>query len=307
MPRFFVTGGAGFIGSHLVERLIEKGEVTVYDNLSSGQKEFLEPCMDKLKFIEGDLLDKQKLLKSMENHDFVYHLAANPDIRRGIKETQLDLNQGTIATFNVLDCMRENDIKKICFTSSSVVYGEAETMPTPEDYGPLMPISLYGSSKLACEGLITGFSGTFAMQSWIYRLANIVGKNSTHGIIFDFIKKLDKNNKELEILGDGNQVKSYLHVSEGIDAILHGVENSNEEVNIFNLGCNDQVKISKIAEIIVEELGLKDVDFDYTGTKRGWPGDVTEMMLSIEKLNKLGWKAEYNSEEAVRKAVKELI
>lgn len=307
MPRFFVTGGAGFIGSHLVGRLLDKGEVTVYDNLSSGRREFLKPYMKDLSFIKGDLLDKKKLLKSMRKHDFVHHLAANPDIRMGIENTQVDLNQGTIATFNVLDCMRMNNVNEICFTSSSVVYGEAKVMPTPEDYGPLTPISLYGASKLACEGLITAFSGTFNMKSWIFRLANIVGRNNTHGIIFDFMNKLKKNRKELEILGDGRQLKSYLHAEECVDAMLFGVDKARGQVNIFNVGCSDQIRISRIAEILVEDLGWKGVRFKYTGGKRGWPGDVPEMMLSMEKINKLGWKAKHNSEQAVKRAIKEIV
>jgi len=307
MPKFFVTGGAGFIGSNLVGRILKQGEVTVYDNLSSGRRGFLKPFMKDIDFIKGDLLDKKKLLKSMKGHDFVYHLAANPDIRKGIKETDLDLKQGTMASFNVLDCMRLNNINEICFSSSSVVYGEAKEMPTSEDYGPLAPISLYGASKLACEGLVTGFSGTFNMKSWVFRFANIVGRNSTHGIIYDFVRKLEKNKKQLEILGDGRQLKSYLHVDECIDGMLFGVGKAKQQVNIFNLGCGDQIRISRIAEILVEELGLDGVEFKYTGGRRGWPGDVPEMMLSMEKINKLGWKAQRNSEQAVRKAIKELI
>ncbi|MDD5111130.1 MAG: NAD-dependent epimerase/dehydratase family protein [Candidatus Altiarchaeota archaeon] len=307
MARFFVTGGAGFIGSYLVPRLLEKGEVTVYDNLSSGKKEFLTPCLKDIKFIKGDLLDKKKLLKSIKGHDMVYHLAANPDIRRGITETGFDLEQGTVATFNVLDSMRITGIKDICFSSSSVVYGEAKVIPTPEDYGPLLPISLYGASKLACEGLITGFCGTFGMRSWIYRFANIVGGNSTHGIIYDFMKKLGKDKKELEILGDGMQEKSYLHAGECVDGMLAGVGKARDSVNVFNLGCDDRIRITRIAEIVVEELGLKGVNFRYTGGRRGWPGDVPSMLLSTERMKSLGWRPKLSSEGAVRRAASELI
>jgi UDP-glucose 4-epimerase len=307
MPKFFVTGGAGFIGSNLVGRLLREGEVTVYDNLSSGKKEFLKDCIKDINFIKGDLLDRKTLQKSMKGHDFVYHLAANPDIRKGIAKTDLDLSQGTIATFNVLDSMRLNKIRDICFSSSSVVYGEPKVMPTPEDYGPLLPISLYGASKLACEGLITGFCGTYGLRSWIFRFANIVGKNGTHGILHDFMKKLESNPKQLEILGNGRQVKSYLHVSECVEGMLCGVEKSSNSVNVFNLGGRDQIKVSRIAEIVVEESGLKGVELKYTGGKQGWPGDVTEMVLSTEKLGRLGWTPKLNSERAVKKAVKELL
>jgi UDP-glucose 4-epimerase len=307
MSRFFVTGGAGFIGSYLVPRLLERGGVTVYDNLSSGSKEFLKPCIKDIKFIKGDLLDRKRLLTALKGHDMVYHLAANPDIRRGIMETGLDLEQGTIATYNVLDCMRESGIKDVCYSSSSVVYGEAKVIPTPEDYGPLMPVSLYGASKLACEGLISSFCSTFSMRSWIFRFANIVGKNSTHGIIHDFLKKLAVNKKELEILGDGMQEKSYLHAEECVDGMLTGIDKASDSVNVFNLGCEDRIKISRIAEITVEGLGLAGVKFRYTGGKRGWPGDVPAMMLSIDKIGRLGWRPKYTSEQAVRKAVSESV
>ena len=190
--KIFITGGAGFIGSQLIDRLINEHEITVYDNLSSGSLNFLKPHLNKpnFKLVEADLLDLDQLSQKIADHEFVWHLAANPDIRYGIANTDTDLKQGTIATYNVLESMRRNKIAKIAFSSSSVVYGEPKETPTPENYGPLLPISLYGASKLACEGLITGFCNTFNMQGWIFRFANIVGDQATHGILYDFINKL---------------------------------------------------------------------------------------------------------------------
>jgi UDP-glucose 4-epimerase len=200
--------------------------------------------------------------------------------------------------------MRKNNVKNLAFTSTSTVYGEATIIPTPENYGPLVPISLYGASKLACEALITSYSHTFDMQSWIFRFANIIGDRGTHGIIVDFIEKLRTNPKELEILGDGKQSKSYLHVRECVDAMMFSVSNSNEEVNIFNIGSEDATNPTRIGEIIVEEMGLTDVKFNYTGGSRGWKGDVPVMMLAIDKMKKLGWKNEWESEKSVRETVK---
>jgi UDP-glucose 4-epimerase len=306
----FVTGGAGFIGSHLVDRLISKGDiVTVYDNLSSGKKQFLEQHMnnDKFSFINADLLDLTRLKKEIKDHDVAFHIAANPYVRLGEKQTRLDLEQGAIVTYNILEAMRVNDIKKIVFSSSSVVYAETPLKSIPEEYGPTLPISLYGAGKLAAEGLISAFCGTFGFQAWIYRFANVVGILGTHGVIVDFIDKLKKNPKKLEILGDGNQQKTYLHVSEVIDGMLYGFEKSSDQINLYNLGCNSDTTVNKIAEMVVEEMGLKNVEFRYTGGKRGWAGDVPRFQLDIKKINKLGWKAKYKSDEVVKKAIREIL
>lgn len=314
--KIFVTGGAGFIGSHLVDKLMEKNqknEITVYDNLSSGKKDFIVQHLNKrnFHFIKADLLNFSVLKKSMKNHDFVYHMAANPDIRYGTEKTDYDLKQNTLATYNVLEAMRLNDVKKIAFASTSTIYGEPKIIPTPEDYGPLIPISLYGASKLASEALITAYSHLFGMKAWIFRFANIIGRRQTHGAIVDFINKLKKNPNELEILGDGNQKKSYLLVEECVDAMLFAIKNSDDDVNVFNLGCDSQIKVRRIAEILVDEM--KKINpkmkpkLKFTGTKRGWPGDVVEMLLSVKKINRLGWRAKYNSEDAVRIAIRELI
>ncbi len=300
-----VTGGAGFIGSHLVDSLAEKNNVTVYDNLSTGKKEFIQHQLDKIRFIEADLLDTETLGRAMKNQDFVYHIAANADVRHGADNTGIDLEQNTIATHNVLEAMRRNSVRKIAFSSSSVVYGEAKTMPTPECYGPLIPISLYGASKLAGEALITSYCHTFDMQAWIFRFANIIG-NRTHGVIADFINKLRQNPKELEILGNGRQTKSYMLAEECVDAMLYVVKHATENVNIFNLGTGDHTNVKRIGEIVIEEMGLK-ADMKFTGGDRGWKGDIPVSMLDVSKLNRLGWKAKTGSENAIRKTVKCLL
>ncbi len=306
----FVTGGAGFIGSHLVDKLIEKGyKVTVYDNLSSGRKQFLEQHTNNnnFTFIEDDLLDLEQVKKEIRGHDVVFHIAANPFVRLGEKQTRLDLEQGMIVTYNILESMRVNGIKKIVFSSSSVVYGETNEPSLPENYGPLLPISLYGAGKLGSEGLITAFCGTFDFQTWIYRFANVVGSRGTHGVIVDFIEKLRKNPGELEILGDGKQQKPYLYVSDCVDGIIFGFEKSNDMINLFNLGCDTNTTVKRIAEIVVKEMKLRDVKFKYTGGKRGWKGDVPRFQLDASKLNQLGWKATLTSDEAVRKATHDLL
>lgn len=306
----FVTGGAGFIGSHLVDKLLEKGNiVTVYDNLSSGDKDFIKQHLerDDFTFIEADLLDLEQVKKEIKDHDVVFHIAANPHVRLGEKQTDLDLKQGTIVTYNILEGMRQNGIKKIVYSSSSVVYGETPGMSLPETYGPTLPISFYGAGKLGGEGLISAFCGTFDFQAWVYRFANVVGIRGTHGVIIDFINKLKKNPNELEILGDGKQQKPYLHVSDCVDGILFGFEKSNEALNLFNLGCDSNTTVTKIAEMVVEEMGLKDVKFKYTGGERGWKGDVPRFQLDASKINKLGWNERYTSDDAVRKAIKEVL
>jgi len=308
--KVFVTGGAGFIGSHLVDTLVEKGHtVTVYDNLSSGEKKYIKHHLtrDYFTFIDADLLDLEQVKKEIQDHDVVFHIAANPFVRLGETQTDLDLKQGAIATYNVLEGMRLNGIKKIVFSSSSVVYGETLPIFLPETYGPTLPISFYGAGKLASEAVVSAFCGTLDFQAWIYRFANVVGSRGTHGVIIDFIDKLRKNPKELEILGDGKQQKPYLHVSDCVDGMIFGFEHSHEPLNLFNLSCDTDTTVTRIAEMVVEEMGLHDVEFKYTGGKRGWKGDVPRFQLDAKKINAIGWKARYTSDEAVRKAIQEVL
>ncbi len=307
--RYFVTGGAGFIGSHLVDKLIQRGEVTVYDNLSSGKIEFISHHLGKpeFEFIQKDLLALEDLKDVIKDHDIVLHLAANPDARLGLENTRLDLEQETVATYNVLEAMRENGIKKIVFSSSGTIYGETPVIPLPEDYGPVLPISLYGAGKVASEALISAFCHSFGIQSWIFRFANIVGPRGTHGVIFDFIHKLKTNPEELEILGDGTQEKPYLSVEDCVDGILFGFENSDEKVNFFNLSCESTTRVSTIAKMVVEEMGLENVKLRYTGGDRGWPGDVPQVRFDIQKIKSLSWRPKLSSDQAVLKAIKELV
>jgi UDP-glucose 4-epimerase len=306
----FITGGAGFIASHLVDKLMDSGEeVTVFDNLSSGKMDFIKHHLDndRFRFINGDLLNLPEVDRSISGHDIVFHFAANPDARLGIIQTNLDLNLETIATYNVLESMRKNDIKKIVFSSSGTIYGDTPIIPLSEDYGPVLPISLYGAGKVASECLISAFCGTFNMQAWIFRFANIIGDRATHGVIYDFVNKLNNDPHRLEILGDGTQEKPYLHVEDCVDGILFVLKNSNKKINLFNLGCDTSTSVSKIAEYVVEEMCLNGVEFKYSGGSRGWPGDVPQVRFNCYKINKLGWKARHTSDEAVRVAVKLII
>ena len=306
-----VTGGAGFIGSHLVERLLENNEVTVFDNFSSGKREFLAPHRQNPNFHlqEADLLDPDALKQALLEKDIVFHVAANPDVKLGAADTRIHVDQNILATHSLLEAMRKAGVGKIAFTSTSTIYGEADVVPTPEDYGPLKPISLYGASKLSCEALISSYCHTFEMQSWIYRFANIVGERGTHGVLVDFIRKLKQNPKELEILGSGKQRKSYLEVKDCVQAMIHCVENSQEETNIFNIGSDDSIDVTGIADITAEKMKLPGVKYRYTGGVggRGWKGDVKIMQLSIEKIKRLGWTPKRNSTEAIEAAVESLL
>ena len=305
----FVTGGAGFIGSHLVDRLISDGyKVTVFDNLSSGKKEFISHNLGNscFSFVKADLLDKKVIEEEIRDHDVVFHIAANPDVRGGVDDPSM-AEKDIQATYNLLDAMRKTGVKKIVFSSSSVIYGETPAMPLPENYGPLLPISVYGAAKLACEGLISSFAHTFDLQGWMFRFANVVGIRGTHGVIVDFINKLKKNPCELEILGDGRQKKPYLYVTECVDGIMHGFMHADDQINVFNLGVDSATEVKRIGELVVEEMGLENVDFKYTGGKRGWRGDVPHFQFDISKIKKLGWKPCLSSDEAVKKAIKELL
>ena len=308
--RCLISGGAGFIGSHLADRLMAEGhQVTVYDNLSSGRREFIAHHLDnpRFHFIESDLLDMEPLRGAMAGQEVVFHLAANPEAREGIQKTDLDLRIGTIATYNVLEAMRQEGIGKLVFASSGTVYGEVPPHPVSEDHGPMLPISLYGASKLACEGLISAFRHIFGLQAWIYRFVNVVGGRATHGVIYDFINKLRQNPQELEILGDGNQEKPYLLVDECVDGILFGFYNVSNDLNIFHLGGTTTTDVMTIARIVVDEMELSGVRLRTTGGERGWPGDVPQCWFSVDRMGALGWRARISSDDAVRAAVRRIL
>jgi UDP-glucose 4-epimerase len=281
--------------------------------LSSGKLENLAKWLDdsRFKFVKGDMLKPKDIEDAIDGCEVVFHFAANPDIRIGAVDTKVDYEQNITATYNLLEAIRRSSVcRSIIFASSSTVYGEAEVVPTPEDHGPLKPISLYGASKLACESLISGYAHMFGFNSIIVRLANVVGLRSSHGVIYDFIRKLGQNPKKLEVLGDGTQNKSYLYIDDCIEANFIAVKNTYDSVEIYNIGSDDKVDVLTIAKIIAKEMDLNEVKIHKTGGVdggRGWKGDVKEMFLDISKLKRLGWKPKYSSAEAVRLAVKDML
>lgn len=314
MFRVALTGGSGMIGSDLLIRLLKKRYfVKVIDNLTSGRVENLEKAkdFDNFKFLKGDIKDINTLTKFFKDTDLIFHLAANPDIKfRNGDPTDKDLKENTIGTYNVLEAARINNVGKIVFTSSSAIYGEPSLFPTPENYGPLIPISLYGASKLADEALITSFSNLFDIKAWIFRLANVVGDKSRKKgttVLTDFIKKLRDNPKHLEILGNGNQKKSFLWVEDCIDGMLNIIEKANGNTNIINLGNTDSITVKEIASIVVEKMNLKNVEISYTGGDRGWKGDSPLMLLDTSLAKRYGWSAKYSSRDAVKKSAEILI
>lgn len=306
-----VTGGAGFLGSHLCEVLASRGEdVIILDNLSSGTRENLRQVLksrSSVKLIVGDCKDPVDVRKALAQADVLYHFAANPEVRLELADPQTCFRENVYATHNLLEAVRRSDVHTIVFASTSTVYGDAKTIPTPENYSPLEPISIYGASKLASEALVTSYCHTYKKKGVILRLANIVGPRNKHGVINDFITKLRRNPKQLEILGDGHQTKSYLYVGDCIDAILKAYDAAEERVEIFNVGSDDQMEVRRIAETVAEEMGLNNIEFKFTGGVdggRGWVGDVRDMLLDTTKVKSAGWKPRYTSEGAVRLATR---
>jgi len=310
--KILVTGCAGFIGSHMTDRLLTRGNTVVgIDNFSTGEKSFLErACSDpNFELLEGDLLS-MRLDTAVRGVDVLCHFAANPDVRIGALDTAVHFRQNLEATYRLLEAARRSGVKDVVFPSTSTVYGEPSVIPTPETYGPLVPISLYGSSKLGCEALISGYCHTFDMNSVVYRFANVVGPRSTHNVLHDFVRKLRQNPKELEILGaEPGTSKSYVHISDCLDGMIIGAERAREQVEIFNIGSRDRITVKEIADVVVQELELEKVRYRWTGgvkSGRGWVGDVRQMLLSIERLERLGWNPKCTSAEAIRAAVKEI-
>jgi UDP-glucose 4-epimerase len=286
--------------------------VTVLDNLSGGSLENIRNWLENqsLKFAKVDLFNLEDVMRALEECKVVFHLAANPEVRIGVTDPGVHYRQNIYATFNVLEAARNADIETLVFTSSSSVYGEVTKIPTPEDYSPMKPISVYGASKLSCEALIVAYAQTYGFKALIYRLANIVGSRSIHGVVHDFTRKLRKDPRELEILGDGTQTKSYLHVEDCISAMLLGLENIEAPIEIFNVGSEDQIDVKTIAKIVFEEMGLENVRVRFTGGVnggRGWVGDVRNMLLETSRLKSRGWKPRHNSEQSIRLAVREML
>ncbi len=303
--KYFVTGGAGFIGSNLCDLLLKKNhQVTIYDNFSTGKKKFIEKALasPNCNLVEADLLDINTLNQAISNHDIVVHLAANADVRFGSEDTRRDLEQNTIATSNLLDAMRINDIKKILFSSTGSIYGEARTIPTPENYEMPIQTSFYGASKLACEALIQAYCEAFGMQAWIFRFVSILGERYTHGHVYDFYKSLSKNKNTLKVLGDGEQKKSYLYVNDCIDYIYNSIQKSDEKINIFNLGTNEFVTVKQSIQIICDQMKVSP-KIETMGGNKGWIGDNPFIWLDCNKIFKLCGKPKVSINKGVQKTV----
>ena len=304
--KILVTGGAGFIGSHLCDVLIADGHnVTVVDNLVLGKVENIEHLIDNpnFRFFKEDLNNghAMNMIFMDGEFDMVYHLAANSDIQKGGKDPMVDYQLTFNTTFNVLQMMKKYEVKKFFFASTSAIYGETYDVLN-EDYGPLKPVSNYGAGKLASEAFISAFASTYHIQTWITRFPNVVGERFTHGVIYDFIHKLQKNPNELEVLGNGEQCKPYVYVKDLVAGIQFVINNSNEPYNVYMLGSDTRTKVKEIAAMVIEEMGLN-ASIRYTGGDRGWVGDVPEFRYDLTKVNNLGWKASYDSNGAVRKAI----
>jgi UDP-glucose 4-epimerase len=294
MSRYFVTGVSGFIGSHLADRLLADGhQVVGYDNFSTGRREFLAGASRNPSFtaIEGDLLDDSTLSGALMDglFDAVFHLAANADISRGLDHPRKDLEQNTVATFNVLDAMRHAGVPKIVFSSTGSIYGEPDVFPTPEDVPFPIQTSLYGASKLAGEGLISAFCEGYGLQGYIFRFVSVLGERYTHGHVYDFYRKLRADPTRIEILGDGNQTKSYMYVADCVAGMLTGLEHGKHKINIFNLGTNETIRVKDSLALMVRRLGL-DPQVCYAGGERGWVGDSPMIHLDCTRLTALGWK-----------------
>lgn len=305
LRKAFITGGAGFIGSHMVDELLSRGaEVIVYDNLSTGRLDYLpKPENGLLTLVKGDVMDSGRLLVAMKGCDFVFHFQANADVRGGKQNTRIDLDQNVIATWNVLEAMRLNGVKQIAFSSSATVYGEPEIFPTPENYAPLQT-SLYGASKYAGEALIQAYCEYFDMRCFIYRFVSWIGERYSHGVVFDLMKKLRHDSSRLPLLGDGTQQKSYLYVKDGVRGIMLAIENSQAQKNTYNLGHDYFVNVVEVVNVILDEMGLENVRLEFAGGKRGWVGDSPLVHLDTTRLKALGWKAEISIEEGIRRTVR---
>ena len=307
MANILVTGGAGFIGSHLIDRLLDEGNrVVAIDNPSLGRKSNIAHHFDNdaFTFIEGDILDAplfDSLFEKMA-FDVVFHLAANSDIARSHADPTVDLNMTFMTTYRVVDAMRRYGVKKLMFASTSAIYGNAQGLEVTETYGPLLPASHYGACKLASEGIIASFCENYGIQAFMARFPNVCGERTTHGVLHDFVKKLKRNPDELEVLGNGKQAKPYLYVKDLVDAILFMMANSNDQINFYNLGVEGNTPVYRIAEMVIKSMGLN-AKIRYTGGDRGWVGDVPLFRYNLDKIHALGWTASLSSDEAVQKAI----
>jgi len=304
-----VTGGAGFIGSHVVDTLVARGaRVTVFDDFSTGQRANLEhhAGSSQVRLIEADVLDRAAIDVAVQGCDAVFHFQANADVRGGPSRTRVDLEQNTIATWNVLEASRLAGVRDFVFASSATVYGEPTVFPTPESYAPTQT-SLYGASKLACEAMIQAYSEYFGLRSMVFRFVSWVGERYSHGVVVDFVKKLRANPYALEILGDGKQRKSYLHVLDGLAGVFTAFDRSTAKTAVFNLGHDDFLPVTDVAAIVVQEMGLRDVSWQFTGGERGWVGDSPLVHLDTAAIRSLGWRPTISIEEGIRRTVRHLL
>jgi len=313
--RTLIVGGAGFIGSHFTDRLLADDAagveaVTVYDNFSSGREDFIAHHRDdaRLTVVEADAKDGDALTAAMKGHDAVIHLAANPDIARAATEPAIDFDEGTVLSHNVVEAMRKSGCGRILYASGSGVYGDLGEREVAEDHGPMRPISTYGASKLASEALISSYCHMFGLTARVFRFGNVVGPRQTHGVGLDFIAKLKENPARLDILGDGNQSKPYIHIDDVVAAVLHGNERCPDAFGVFNAASADAITVREIADLAAQCLGLDAgaVDYVFSGGMRGWPGDVPVVRLNCDRLRGLGWTCRNTSGEAMRRALKAL-
>jgi UDP-glucose 4-epimerase len=305
-----VIGGAGFIGSHLVDRLMERRDsVTVFDNLSTGKRSFLaaHEGRPRFRFVRGDILEPSALRRAMRKNDWVFHLAANADIMKAMREPALDYEQGIRATFYVLEAMRMEGARRLVYLSGSGVYGDYGTRRVSEDQGPLRPQSMYGAAKLASEAMISAYSHLYGMRAWIFRPANIIGARPTHGVIFDLRRKLRRDPRALRVLGDGRQSKSYLHVDDLLDAVFLAMKKGKGNVNQYNVAGPTYLTVRAIAGSLIREMGLRKVKVYYGREPRGWKGDIPKYRLDTGRLAALGWKPRYDSRGAVVRTIREIL
>jgi len=311
MKSYFIIGGAGFIGSHLVKTLLadqSSARITIYDNFSSGHLWHLEgaDCDPRVLVITADLKDLEQLTCSMAGSDIVYHFASNPDIAKAVKQPDIDFWEGTYLTNNVLEAMRRNSVRQLLYASGSGIYGDTGYVWVKEDHHPMLPISTYGASKLGCEALICSYCYMFGMQASAFRFANVVGPHQTHGVGYDFVRKLMDDHHNLEIFGDGTQSKSYIYISDILDAMRLMEKENIEGFTYFNVATRDYLSVTEIANMSCEIMGLKDVHYCYTGGNRGWKGDVPIIRLSSAKIRKLGWKNQYSTKKAMRLSIQSI-
>ncbi|HRA99078.1 MAG TPA: NAD-dependent epimerase/dehydratase family protein [Ignavibacteria bacterium] len=307
--KYFIAGGAGFVGSHLCRDILKNephAEITIYDNFSSGQMWHIDDFKVKIKIIKADIKEKDTLNDAMKDQEVVYHFASNPDIAKAMTQPDIDFWEGTYLTNNIIEAMRINSVKNLIYASGSGVYGDVGFTETAEDFSPQLPISTYGSSKLACEAMIGSYCYMFDMNAAAFRFANVVGPNQTHGVGYDFTRRLLEDNSKLSILGDGSQSKSYIYVTDIINAIRNIQLNHLKGYSYFNVSTLDYISVKEIADVTLEVLGLENVKYEFTGGNRGWKGDVPIVRLNSEKIRKTGWSNEFTSREAIKKSVQSI-